>query len=140
MIAIGHHHLSIFNPDYDPDHDHDRDPTQIGYQWSGTVEDQLVMRACHETLWGVSAEKNPVGSKGRRAKMHNRVRFALQSTSSVHIPGKELHWSEPTKDLLSLRKRAIITWIAWPGAIITVLSTLKDPATRGGKQRKGNAL
>jgi hypothetical protein len=113
MIAVEHHHQNYpnpdydpdrdyvygpkYGPDYDPDHDRDHDPTQIGYQWSGTVEDQLVMRACHEALWGGSAEKNRVGSKGRRAKMHNRVRFALESTSSVHIPGKELHWPEPTR-------------------------------------------
>jgi hypothetical protein len=111
MIAIEHHHQTYPNPDYDPDRDHvygptygpecdpdhDRDPTQIGYQWSGTVEDQLVMRACHETLWGGSAEKNPVGSKGRRAKMYNRVRFALRKTSSVHILRKEVYWPEPTR-------------------------------------------
>jgi hypothetical protein len=47
MILIERNH-PIPSPDYDSDPDLNR----IGYQQLGTVEDQLVMRVCHETLWG----------------------------------------------------------------------------------------
>jgi hypothetical protein len=46
--------------------------------------------------WGKS-RKNPVGSKEKGANIHNRVRFALRKTSSIHIPGKEVYWPEPTR-------------------------------------------